>query len=37
MIGLSEQDIINACSKFTDDNIYYSDTEFVSNSMLRVS
>jgi len=34
MIGLSEQDIINACSKFTDDNIYYSDTEFVSNSML---
>ena len=34
MNELTEQQIINACSKFSDDNVYYSDTEFISNSML---
>ena len=34
MSSLSEQAIINACSNFLDDNNYYSDTEFISNSML---
>jgi len=34
MSALSEQAIINACSKFTNDDAYYSDTKFISNSML---
>ena len=34
MKELTEKEIINACGKFADDNIYYSDTEFISNSML---
>ena len=34
MIELTEQKIINTCSKFQFDENYYSDTEFISNSML---
>ena len=34
MKTLTEQEIINACGRFVDDNAYYSDTEFISNSML---
>jgi len=34
MKALTEQEIINACGRFVDDNAYYSDTEFISNSML---
>ena len=34
MIELTEQQIINTCSKFQFDENYYSDTEFISNSML---
>ena len=34
MSVFTEQDIINACSRFQFDENYYSDTEYVSNSML---
>jgi len=34
MIELTEQKIIDTCSKFQFDEHYYSDTEFISNSML---
>ena len=34
MIDLKESEIINACLKFQDDNAYYSDNQYITNTML---
>ena len=34
MIELKENDIINSCVKFQDDDTYYSDTQYITNTML---